>query len=310
MQQAEVSRGPQDLRGSARQVSGRPPAQRLHRASRTPARTTSPRRSSYMKIASERIPTNAEMKLVLADLMMEKGDKAAALDIMKSIDLTKIKNPLPLINGVDLPDQRRQDRRGARDPEQGRGAVPDPGGGLLLSRPRLRRGEEVSGGQGRPGEVRLDGGARRARAAGREEDPRADQGRQVAPPTGAWRDDFLHAVAAFGGRRSCSRPAEADPDAGGYAGRRPLESGTGSTQNPCTTASDEAGAATSPVAPLPPLSHQPSATSSIRRSRYRVLDALWLHQQRAPGPADGPPVRRNDRPPMSATSPSSRTRAT
>ena len=53
----------------------------------------------YMKIASDKDPSNAELKLVLADLMMEKGDKAAALDMMKSIDLTQIKNPLPLING-------------------------------------------------------------------------------------------------------------------------------------------------------------------------------------------------------------------
>ena len=53
----------------------------------------------YMKIASEKDPANAELKLVLADLMMEKGDKAAALEIMKSIDLAQIKNPLPLING-------------------------------------------------------------------------------------------------------------------------------------------------------------------------------------------------------------------
>ena len=52
-----------------------------------------------MKIASDKDPSNAELKLVLADLMMEKGDKAAALDMMKSIDLTQIKNPLPLING-------------------------------------------------------------------------------------------------------------------------------------------------------------------------------------------------------------------
>ena len=52
-----------------------------------------------MKTASDKDPDNAEMKLVLADLMMEGGDKAAALDMMKSVDVTKIKNPLPLING-------------------------------------------------------------------------------------------------------------------------------------------------------------------------------------------------------------------
>ena len=58
-----------------------------------------PKAIEYMKTASEKDPENAEMKLVLADLMMEGGDKAAALEIMKTVDITKIKNPLPLING-------------------------------------------------------------------------------------------------------------------------------------------------------------------------------------------------------------------
>jgi len=58
-----------------------------------------PKAIEYMKTASEKDPENAEMKLVLADLMMEGGDKTAAVEMMKTIDLTKIKNPLPLING-------------------------------------------------------------------------------------------------------------------------------------------------------------------------------------------------------------------
>ena len=58
-----------------------------------------PKAIEYMKTASEKDPENAEMKLVLADLMMEGGDKAAALEMMKTVDITKIKNPLPLING-------------------------------------------------------------------------------------------------------------------------------------------------------------------------------------------------------------------
>lgn len=58
-----------------------------------------PKAIEYMKTASEKDPDNAEMKLVLADLMMEGGDKAAALEMMKTVDITKIKNPLPLING-------------------------------------------------------------------------------------------------------------------------------------------------------------------------------------------------------------------
>jgi tetratricopeptide (TPR) repeat protein len=39
------------------------------------------------------------MRLVLADLIMESGDKPAALAMMKEIDITKVKNPLPFING-------------------------------------------------------------------------------------------------------------------------------------------------------------------------------------------------------------------
>ena len=58
-----------------------------------------PKAIEYMKTASEKDPENAEMKLVLADLMMEGGDKTAAIEMMKTVDLTKIKNPLPLING-------------------------------------------------------------------------------------------------------------------------------------------------------------------------------------------------------------------
>ncbi len=64
----------------------------------------------YMKIASDKDPTNAEMRLVLADLMMEKGDKAPAIEMMKGIDLTKIKNPLPLINAsISLINDKKTD---------------------------------------------------------------------------------------------------------------------------------------------------------------------------------------------------------
>jgi len=58
-----------------------------------------PKAIEFMKTAADKDPDNAEMKLVLADLMMEGGDKAAALEMMKTVDVTKIKNPLPLING-------------------------------------------------------------------------------------------------------------------------------------------------------------------------------------------------------------------
>jgi predicted Zn-dependent protease len=57
-----------------------------------------PKAVEYMRIASDKDPTNAEMRLVLADLIMEQGDKPAALEMMKAIDITKVKNPLPFIN--------------------------------------------------------------------------------------------------------------------------------------------------------------------------------------------------------------------
>ena len=52
----------------------------------------------HLKIASDKDPTNVEMKLLLADMLMEKGDKAEALEILKAVDLTQVKDPLPLIN--------------------------------------------------------------------------------------------------------------------------------------------------------------------------------------------------------------------
>jgi tetratricopeptide (TPR) repeat protein len=69
-----------------------------------------PKAVEYMKIASEKDPTNDEMRLVLADLMMEQGDKPAALDMMKKIDITKVKNPLPFINAsISLINENKTD---------------------------------------------------------------------------------------------------------------------------------------------------------------------------------------------------------
>lgn len=54
----------------------------------------------YMKVAVDKDPANGEMKLVLGDLMMEKGDRAAAVELMQSVDVTQIKNPMPLVNAA------------------------------------------------------------------------------------------------------------------------------------------------------------------------------------------------------------------
>ena len=151
-----------------------------------------PKAIEYMKTASEKDPDNAEMKLVLADLMMEGGDKAAALEMMKTIDVTKIKNPLPLINGsISLINSNKTDE--AMDLlNKVATQFPTQAEMLLLPRPRLRRGEEVSRGEGRPREVRVDGRARRARAARREEAPRAAEGRQVVVGTQTTGMERLH----------------------------------------------------------------------------------------------------------------------
>jgi Tfp pilus assembly protein PilF len=64
----------------------------------------------HMRIASDKDPSNAEMRLVLADLLMEHGDKPAALEIMKTIDITQVKNPLTFINGsISLINEQRTD---------------------------------------------------------------------------------------------------------------------------------------------------------------------------------------------------------
>jgi predicted Zn-dependent protease len=57
-----------------------------------------PKAVEYMRTASDKDPSNAEMRLVLADLMMEAGEKPAAIEMMKAVDITKVKNPLPFIN--------------------------------------------------------------------------------------------------------------------------------------------------------------------------------------------------------------------
>jgi thioredoxin-like negative regulator of GroEL len=69
-----------------------------------------PKAVEFMRIASDKDPTNAEMRLVLADLIMEQGDKPAALAMMKEIDISKVKNPLPFINAsISLINENKTD---------------------------------------------------------------------------------------------------------------------------------------------------------------------------------------------------------
>jgi Flp pilus assembly protein TadD len=52
----------------------------------------------HLKIAVEKDPTNVEIKLLLGDILMEKGDTAEGLPILQSVDMAQVKNPYPLIN--------------------------------------------------------------------------------------------------------------------------------------------------------------------------------------------------------------------
>ena len=46
----------------------------------------------------EKEPTNVENKLLLADLLMEAGEKAESKEILESVDMTQVKDPFPFIN--------------------------------------------------------------------------------------------------------------------------------------------------------------------------------------------------------------------
>ena len=52
----------------------------------------------HMRIAVEKDPENAGAKVLLGDLLMEKGQKAEAAQMLESVDLAKIEDPAPFIN--------------------------------------------------------------------------------------------------------------------------------------------------------------------------------------------------------------------
>lgn len=52
----------------------------------------------HMRIAVEKDPENAGAKVLLGDLLMEKGEKAEAAQLLESVDLTKVEDPAPFIN--------------------------------------------------------------------------------------------------------------------------------------------------------------------------------------------------------------------
>lgn len=64
----------------------------------------------HMRIALEKEPQNDDNKLLLGDLLMEKGDKVAAQQMLDSVDITKVKDPFPFINlAINQINEKRTD---------------------------------------------------------------------------------------------------------------------------------------------------------------------------------------------------------
>lgn len=62
-----------------------------------------PKAIEHLKLVLEKEPTNLDVKILLAELLMEQGGKAEGVAILQSIDLTQVKDPLPFINaGINL----------------------------------------------------------------------------------------------------------------------------------------------------------------------------------------------------------------
>lgn len=54
----------------------------------------------YARAAETKDPTSIEVKLLIAELLMETGDKAESKKILDAIDMTKVKDPFPFINAA------------------------------------------------------------------------------------------------------------------------------------------------------------------------------------------------------------------
>ena len=54
----------------------------------------------HLRISVEKEPTNVDMKMLLGDILMEKGDKEEGLQLLLSLDVTQVKNAYPLINAA------------------------------------------------------------------------------------------------------------------------------------------------------------------------------------------------------------------
>jgi len=57
-----------------------------------------PKALEYMRVASEKDPTNADVRLALAELLVAQGEKAAGIEMVKAVDISKVKDPTPALN--------------------------------------------------------------------------------------------------------------------------------------------------------------------------------------------------------------------
>jgi tetratricopeptide (TPR) repeat protein len=68
---------------------------RMYSAEKEPAKAL-----ESVKMALEKDPNNVDTKLLLADLMIEGGDKVEGRKLLDSIDLTQVKDPFPFMNAA------------------------------------------------------------------------------------------------------------------------------------------------------------------------------------------------------------------
>lgn len=109
--QAELKRAQGMIEGSqfadARKVyedllAKYPSLHQLHRfiASTYAGEKNYDRAIEQMRLLQEKDPENVDVQLLTAELLIEKGDKAEGLKVLESVDITKVKDPFPFINGA------------------------------------------------------------------------------------------------------------------------------------------------------------------------------------------------------------------
>lgn len=54
----------------------------------------------HVKLGLDKAPTDVDLRMLQADLLMETGDKAGAKAILDTIDVTQVKDPMPFVNAA------------------------------------------------------------------------------------------------------------------------------------------------------------------------------------------------------------------